>query len=147
MLFTTQAHALKSAAANIGAMDVSTRAAIIENLALSNDVDRLAGLIPKFKEDLIRLIADIKKALPKDDLQASQDETEKQEIYNLWQSLIDALKDGNIRNIDLISAQLHEKKLSETDRLILEEVDEHVLMSDFDDAVVSISKLRKGADL
>jgi signal transduction histidine kinase/CheY-like chemotaxis protein len=61
--FTTQAHALKSATASIGAADISKEAAALEAAGKTQDMAVIQEGLPGFHEHLVKLIEMIKKAL------------------------------------------------------------------------------------
>ena len=63
-IFTTEIHALKSAAHYIGALDVSDLAAELEAAGEAKDLALIQEKLPMFVEELIQLDKNIKEALP-----------------------------------------------------------------------------------
>ena len=64
--YTIQVHSIKSSARLIGAMDISERAANLEQLGMNENVDEIAKLTPKFLEDLLTYKEKINMVLRKD---------------------------------------------------------------------------------
>jgi len=59
MDFTTNIHAIKSAAASVGASEISSQAARLETAGNENDLDFIRQALPDFNSRLAKLARDI----------------------------------------------------------------------------------------
>jgi signal transduction histidine kinase/HPt (histidine-containing phosphotransfer) domain-containing protein/ActR/RegA family two-component response regulator len=136
--FTTQAHALKSASANIGAATLSGEAASLEDAGKRGDIAFIRERVESFRENLVRLIDNIGLALgEKSGATADSAGTEtkdsagSEEIVPLLSQLKKALATEDVGTVDGLLAKLSAMQLdSETSEAVLS-VSDLVLVSDF----------------
>ncbi|MDR2706138.1 MAG: response regulator, partial [Planctomycetaceae bacterium] len=123
-VLTTQTHALKSAAAYLGATEISTEAAKLENAGNVKDLTAIRKILPVFIEQLMRLSADIVSYLDNTKNETlnslsqhdeTKTETKSDEITNsvfnisLLKKLADALQFKKLKIIDQILEELATK--------------------------------------
>jgi CheY-like chemotaxis protein len=158
--FVVKIHALKSASANIGAIDLSSEAAFFEESAIAKNFPVLRGArYVAFRDQLRQLIESIKSTLEKmrscsdfiskkipidldqDDKIQEREPEDKSIPQDLLLSLVDAIETFNIREseglIDEISA-LGDDKV----RKAMSEISGFLLVSDFNEALTVINRLR-----
>jgi HPt (histidine-containing phosphotransfer) domain-containing protein len=143
-LFTTNVHALKSAAATIGAASVSQEAAELEAAGKAGDLALITGRLPQFYRDIQNLAEQIGLAL-------NREETGKPgnkgagAIFALniplFTELAKALEQEDIGTIRRILAELEEKPLDAKETEIINNISNAVLMSDFEEAIKEIEAL------
>jgi signal transduction histidine kinase/CheY-like chemotaxis protein/HPt (histidine-containing phosphotransfer) domain-containing protein len=88
-LFATQAHALKSAAASVGAMDIAREAAFLEEAASRGERGAPRSAVESFRASLAALVAAIPETPPaqEGDLPAATDQEETRLFQGLWEAL------------------------------------------------------------
>jgi HPt (histidine-containing phosphotransfer) domain-containing protein len=141
--FVTQAHALKSASANIGAMSVSALAARLEDAGQRGDMAVLRAELGNFSEELQALLEGIRAALPPED-----EDGEGQDPLPLaaMLSLKAALLAEKIGEADAILAGLQSQRLGAGTKKALRAVSEHILMCEFNEAVAVIENAIRGIE-
>jgi HPt (histidine-containing phosphotransfer) domain-containing protein len=154
--FVIRIHALKSASANVGALSLSGEAAFFEEAALSKDYDVLNGArYISFREQLSQLIESIRSTLEKMrscsdfiskkiplDADVKSFESKDHAIpKELLGSLVEAIESFNLREsedlIDEISA-LGDDRVRKT----MSEISGFLLVSDFQEALTLVNRLR-----
>jgi HPt (histidine-containing phosphotransfer) domain-containing protein len=142
--FTTQAHALKSAAGTIGAAEVSKEAAALEAAGKSGDTAVIAERLPGFYRRLAELIDAIKKEereeLTTDHTNGGQGLVLKEKLV----SLKAALEAKNIDEIDRIIAELEATPLDKGMREGINGVSDNVLMGEYGNAKKGIDDIING---
>jgi signal transduction histidine kinase/CheY-like chemotaxis protein len=157
--FTTQVHALKGAAASIGAADISGEAAALEAAGRAGDIDFIGKALPGFTGRLGALIRGIAAAL--DASSAAPDgggdrgvappveggsEGPRGRLFLLLADLAEALKAQKTEAIDRILEALDREVPDGKTRTMLDEVSEAVLMADFTRALETVGSLFKAAE-
>ena len=140
-LFATHAHALKSAAANIGANPVSELAAVLERAGKSGDTETIAGHLDEFRYELTKLLADISAALPSESAGEEPGMTEKDIDRAVLEELRAAMSSEDSIKADDILGALLEKPLTKQTKDMLQTLSRHVLMSAFDEGITIIDNI------
>lgn len=140
-LFTTNVHALKSAAATIGAAAVSAEAAELEAAGKAASLDLIAERLPDFYGDLKKLAEHIGLAL--DTEAAVNTEVVIFQYLPLFMKLREALEQENPGNIHSIIAEIENNPLDDKRKKVMDSISNAVLMSEFDDAISAIDELVK----
>ncbi|MFP3042872.1 ATP-binding protein [Treponema primitia] len=142
--FTTNAHALKSAAATIGAAAVSAEAAELEAAGKSEDLARIIMGLSEFYRDLKNLADGIGRALWDDTLQNQDDPVGMAAEYlPLFTELKAALEQENIGTVRRLLTELEAAPLGEKTREVLTAVSNAVLMSEFQEAIEKLTAIRQ----
>ncbi|WP_100217026.1 ATP-binding protein [Treponema primitia] len=135
-LFTTNVHALKSAAATIGAATVSAEAAELEAAGKSEDLARIIMGLSGFYRDLQNLADGIGRVLNDDTLQNRDDPVGTvAEYLPRFTELKTALEQENIGTVHRLLAELEAAPLDGKTRETLAAVSNAVLMSEFQEAI------------
>jgi PAS domain S-box-containing protein len=144
-LYTTYVHALKSASASIGAAEVSESAKKLETAGKNQDMNYINANNDSFIDDLESAMANIAAALKvrEDKDTAAVDAGSFEEIQKELPALREALNDMDIQKSDQLIKQITAKKWEETLAGAIQEIAQHVLFSDFDEAVECIDDLLK----
>jgi signal transduction histidine kinase/CheY-like chemotaxis protein len=144
-LFTIHIHALKSAAATIGASGVSQTAMELEAAGKAGDRGLIQDRLPGFRRDLEILVKSIAAALC---LPAAEEPTETagtgtslSEHLSLITELKTALEKENIETVDRILAELEDKPFDGKTREALAAVSDAVLMTEFQEAIEKLSAI------
>ena len=134
--FITQVHALKSASATIGALNVSHEAALLEKAGKEGDQTALNGRVEAFHAKLSQLTINIREALAK---AAPPDQTREWGAKALWRLRI-ALEDEDIQTVDRMLTQF--AVVGPADQsAAMEAVVTHVLSSNYGKAIEQIDLL------
>jgi signal transduction histidine kinase/FixJ family two-component response regulator/HPt (histidine-containing phosphotransfer) domain-containing protein len=143
VLFATQAHALKSALAVIGATEISKEAAFLEEAGKTRDIDAIGEMLPRFHERLSRLARDIDGVLAKqkDAVPEKTVTFAKAALAPLFLQLKAALTEKKMRTIDKLIAELEKIPVDETVKESINAISDGVLMSDYDEAIRLIDEL------
>ncbi|MDR1709817.1 MAG: response regulator, partial [Candidatus Accumulibacter sp.] len=142
--FITHVHALKSAAANVGATKVSNAARFLEEAGKSGDFAAIARRLPAFRRALAALSANIKTALKAVLAQSEADDADIRPATIADADLAelkDALKRGEVRRADALLDALRRQPLGKDDKKTLSEISDYVLMSEFEAAVEATAAL------
>ncbi|GHV39169.1 hypothetical protein AGMMS49546_10780 [Spirochaetia bacterium] len=137
-LFTTQVHALKSASASIGAVELSAEAARLETAGKAGDLALIGEALPAFVEQLAALVEEIKKAGPKPE---SVESVVNPLPYSLLSELADALETQKANVINRIMKQILQQALDPKIHEALEQISDDVLMTEFDKALETVHTL------
>jgi CheY-like chemotaxis protein len=142
-LFTTQAHALKSASASIGAASLSKKAALLEDAAKHGHMAAIPAELDEFRESLISLTGRIRAALPQEKAMEQGGESGSPDKSALLR-LKAAVETEDIGLIDQILDGLgHLSEGTEAGKT-LSAVAERVLMSEFCEAAALLTDLIGG---
>ncbi|MDR2552002.1 MAG: response regulator [Treponema sp.] len=143
--FTTQAHALKSASASIGAAEFSAAAARLEAAGKAGDREAIREALPGFVENLEALIAGIRAALDGAAAETGGGEAARPEadsgIVPLLNELAEAVGAQKMERIDRLLPELEGRPLDPEAREKLEQISGHILTADFDEALRVIGEL------
>jgi signal transduction histidine kinase/CheY-like chemotaxis protein len=141
-LFITQVHALKSASGSIGAQELSSIAAGLEDVGKNGDVGFIRENLSDFVQRLAELAKNISAVLKKDN--APRDNGKSMQIsahIPALRELSDALQSEKITDIkrvlDTLSGQNQDLELKE----ILEQISDQVLIAEFDSAAKIVDEL------
>jgi HPt (histidine-containing phosphotransfer) domain-containing protein len=144
-LYTTYVHALKSASASIGAIDLSESAKKLEAAGKSQDMDYINANNDSFIGNLELALANIAAALEvRDDKRSTAlDEGSFEDLKNDLPGLREALDAMDMQKSDQLIKQITAKKWDAGLAGKLQEISQHVLFSDFDEAIELIDDLLK----
>jgi HPt (histidine-containing phosphotransfer) domain-containing protein len=152
--FTTQAHALKSAAGTIGAVEVSKEAAELEKAGKAGDMAGIAAIeetLPKFREHLVRLTEELKKVLRGSEAAGGQSVVKNgggntrslpPTFRPFLLTLKEALEAKNMTETDRLLEKIERLPLDEKTREDINAISDEVLMGEYEKAIASIDKYR-----
>ncbi|WP_245534739.1 hybrid sensor histidine kinase/response regulator [Treponema primitia] len=143
-LFTTNVHAIKSAAGTIGAASVSQEAAELEAAGKAGDLALIAERLPHFHHDLKELAEQIGAGLNRVETVEinSEGAGEISAQYSvLFTELAEALKQEDIGLIHRILAELEKKPLEAKTKETISSISNAVLMTEFEEAIREIETL------
>ena len=138
-IFSGQAHALKGACASIGAEEISSRAALLEQAGKAGDMTFVRENLDGFVKDLGDLVENISGALGK--METTEPETQSSPITNFFHLLSEALKSENIAEIDRLIDEISQLPLNARIKAALDQISDEVLMAEFANAVEIINNL------
>ncbi|MCL2093874.1 MAG: ATP-binding protein [Treponema sp.] len=138
--FVTQVHALKSASASIGASDLALKASELEAAGKSKDIDLINRYLPAFSDDLLSLTKSIQSWEKTLILEPEEPGGDEEDIQHLVSDLEEALLSQDILNIDRILDELKSKCLNRSSVEIIDGISDHVLMTEFDEALTLLKK-------
>jgi signal transduction histidine kinase/CheY-like chemotaxis protein/ligand-binding sensor domain-containing protein len=110
--FTTHAHALKSASATIGALELSTEAADLEKAGKDGDRTFIRDKLPLFLDHLRASVGEIKKALHGDE--HAGDAPVSPEFKATLILLRDALQARNMKEVDRLITRMEGREITDT---------------------------------
>ncbi|WP_052299714.1 ATP-binding protein [Treponema primitia] len=140
-LFTTNVHALKSAAATIGAAGVSEEAAELEAAGKAGDLTRIEEGLPPFYWNLKDLAEQIVSVLD-DKVDAETDsDSDISQYLPLFTKLKEALEQEHPGLIRSILTELEQKPFNDKTKKHIDGISNSVLMTEFEEALVTINKL------
>ncbi|MDR1396960.1 MAG: response regulator [Desulfarculales bacterium] len=143
--FTIQAHALKSSSANIGAMDLATRAEFLENAARRGDIEAMEERLEEFRWAMSRLNGQIRRFLDEEAKRAGEmrPDQENDDVKLRLTLLGDALRTENVKKADDLLRELAMTPLNAATAAIVEIVADMVLVSDFAKAAAKLEAFNK----
>jgi CheY-like chemotaxis protein/anti-sigma regulatory factor (Ser/Thr protein kinase) len=143
---TTQVHALKSALSSIGAADLATAAARLEEAGRIGDMSAKHNELDAFHNALKALLERTEAALaqtrPHDE--GNSDGQQSGREHELWAQLKDALAKEDIDAIDTMLEKLKSLPLMPETRDTLSGITECILSADFGEAAIIIDTLLTG---
>ncbi|MDR1249876.1 MAG: response regulator [Treponema sp.] len=140
--FTTQAHALKSAAATIGAADLSAEAERLETAGRDGDRTAIREGLKGFRERLEALAEGIRRALEGNPPAGPEgEERGLPELSPLWRNLAEALQAEELAVIDSLLEELSRKPLDGKTREALDSVSDDVLIAEYGSALETVTIL------
>jgi signal transduction histidine kinase/CheY-like chemotaxis protein/HPt (histidine-containing phosphotransfer) domain-containing protein len=142
--FTTQTHALKSAAATIGAADLAAEAARMEAAGKAGDRAAIQEGLSGFTERLAALAKGIRRALeaePPAGPEGAGATSGAPELSPLWQELAEALRTEELAAIDDLLEKLNRKPLDGKAHEALDSVSDDVLMAEYGSALETVTTL------
>jgi len=142
----TQFHALKSAAASLGAGKISARAAELEAAGKAVNMAFIRENLPAFREQLTELVKSIGAVIdPAGEGGISPADTGQGADINaytpIFLELAEALEAQKTADIDRILEELNKKPLDAETREALEKISDEVLMTEFDNALKIIREI------
>jgi HPt (histidine-containing phosphotransfer) domain-containing protein len=143
--FATQAHALKSAAATIGAAGLAAEAARLEAAGKAGDTVLVREGLPVFHKHLTELVEGIGKALEEEReeiSEGSQDrDGEKEALAALAADLQAALEAKNMKEIDRLVEKIEQLPLDKETREAINLVSDKTLLGEYEGAIETITAL------
>ncbi|GHV03824.1 hypothetical protein AGMMS50229_03840 [Campylobacterota bacterium] len=139
-LFAVNAHALKSAAATIGANALSELAAKLETAGKAGDMQAINRTITQFHNDLAKLSKTIADMLT----EKSDAQTETVAIGDhsaVFNDLLSALTSEDIGAIRTLLNDLENQPFDQPTKELLNQISTAVLMTEFEEAIRAIDKL------
>jgi signal transduction histidine kinase/HPt (histidine-containing phosphotransfer) domain-containing protein/DNA-binding NarL/FixJ family response regulator len=141
-LFTTHVHAIKSASANVGGMEVSKMAAELEAAGKNEDIAFIDGNLPTFVTKLTELEKAITAYLAEN--KSSQSDLEMGDTSELTKLLAE-LKEGaenyDSECMDNVLKTLQKSNWGDEKNAIISEIATDILMCEFDGVIEKIDKI------
>ncbi|MFP3043800.1 ATP-binding protein [Treponema primitia] len=138
-LFTTNVHALKSAAATIGAAAVSKKAAELEAAGGTGDIHLIEKELPHFYRELKNLAEQIGAALNSN--AAANTDFDISQYLPLFAKLREALEQEQPGLIRSILTELENKPINGETKELISSISNSVLMTEFENALSTINEL------
>ncbi|MDR1257100.1 MAG: Hpt domain-containing protein, partial [Spirochaetaceae bacterium] len=144
-LYTTYVHALKSASASIGAVDLSESAKKLETAGTNKDMDYINANNDSFSAALESILANIAAFLKiRDGKNADvSGEGSPEDLRNDLSALREALDVMDIQKADRLIKQIASRKWDAGLAGRIQDLSQYVLFSDFDEAITLIDDLLK----
>lgn len=137
--FVTQVHALKSASASVGALEISKAAGELEAAGQRGDEDYVGQNLPVFLEGLRTLAGHIKDALSR---AATPSATDSFQLKGqIFESLKEALSSENVGEADRILADLGKRSPDAGTKATLTKISYLVLVGEFGEACQMADKM------
>jgi signal transduction histidine kinase/HPt (histidine-containing phosphotransfer) domain-containing protein/ActR/RegA family two-component response regulator len=155
--FITQAHAIKSAAGTIGAMEVSKEAAALETAGKAGDTQIIRRILPGFYERLVRLVEEIERALGEgrghEFRGTAQDGADGKEqspgasfsplFFSAVSALRDALEARSIKEVDRLLEEIDQLPLDADVQAAVNDISDKVLLGEYEEARILIDRLSR----
>jgi len=142
---TIHVHAIKSAAASIGAQELSSEAARLEAAGQAGDAAAMQKDLPPFAERLTKLITEARawelSLSGEGGSRDEEDESQRAAILPLLHELLAALKSKNASEVDRILEELSGKNSGSKTKEALEAAADQVLLADFEGAAKIVGEL------
>jgi CheY-like chemotaxis protein len=143
-LYTTYVHALKSACASIGASELSEAMELLETAGKNEDMDFIKSNNDKSLEKFEMLLNNIKNAITHYSeeenavpMEKSSSEQKKEKLTNLKKAIIDMDTITADETLNDLMMETIDREINET----LSEITQHILMSDYEEAINMIDIL------
>jgi CheY-like chemotaxis protein len=146
-LFIAQAHAIKSAAATIGAAEVSTEAEVLEAAGKAGDMAAIRETLADFYRHLVELIEGIGTVLAEQSGEKDAGGEWKGSIAAPLSALRTALETKNMKEIDRLLEEIEELPLDAGTGEQIHAVSDKVLMGEYEGAVKAITVLLAEGEL
>ncbi|MCL2809770.1 MAG: response regulator, partial [Treponema sp.] len=141
-LFVINIHAIKSAAASVGALEISSEAATLEKAGRDNDNTFINGNLYRFTEKLSGLIEKINIAIEAKELYNHNGvENNSEKLFPLLQKLIEELKQKKADNIDNVINEINKLPLDVKNKEYIEKISDSILMTEYENAVITIKEM------
>jgi signal transduction histidine kinase/CheY-like chemotaxis protein/HPt (histidine-containing phosphotransfer) domain-containing protein len=139
--YTTAVHALKSAAANIGAMEISAAAKSLEDAGRYSLEEIITSNTEPFLKSLVELVNAIREELGINDTRETLAVTDEnpEEVTETLSRLRGALFENDVDTADAALDALEQMKLNPTTRTLVEDLSRFVLRGEYDKAVMLLS--------
>ncbi|MDR0440534.1 MAG: response regulator [Candidatus Accumulibacter sp.] len=144
--FTTATHALKGALANIGANELSQKAALLEKASRRADMPVIHANLALFRKELAALgarIGEISVFIRAEDGERHAHPEAKEVLTQVLTHLQEALKAENFDAADNALARLQALPLAQETREAVSEIEDLILMADIQQATDAIAALLK----
>jgi len=134
--YTIQVHGMKSALHNIGRRDLSKVASSLEHAGRGEDRAAIKGKTPRFLEDLKKLTEELSAKNKKDKpgISPASVDAGNAILREQWLSVYAACKTYDIKGLQALLAKLKQEPLSKQTASSLDKIEDHLLLSDFEDA-------------
>jgi CheY-like chemotaxis protein len=136
--FQVQVHAIKSASANIGAINLSKEAQLLEDAAINGDLYTIRSRYSSFHKLLSKTTDLIKDALVKESIESEVTDFKSGGKINVERDILITLKEAidsrDIGTIDRILDNLSSRPNDLETRETIERISNHVLLADYDEA-------------
>jgi CheY-like chemotaxis protein len=143
--FTTQAHAIKSAAGTIGAAEVSAEAAELEAAGKAGDMAAIAERLPRFYKGLSEVIEAIGGAMKNEQGIIKSEENAHYSGFTAHGSWLKAaLETKNMKEIDRLLEEIEKMPLDEKAREAVNAVSDKVLIGEYGEALQVLAALPGG---
>ncbi|MDR3322294.1 MAG: Hpt domain-containing protein, partial [Synergistaceae bacterium] len=145
--FSTQVHALKSASASIGAVEISQEAALLEDAGRRGDMEAISERVSDFRESLVSMVQRIQTALdafrelPSDGKEGVYLYSGSDEILSRLRLLKEVLAVGDVGAADKLLAELGALRLDKETSAALSDISDLVLISEFREAEKMLGEL------
>jgi CheY-like chemotaxis protein len=138
-LYTTLVHALKGAARSIGAIETGERASWLEKTSASGGLDGIKDKNAELMEDLKILIGNIKAAKEQ---RETKDNRKHVGVSSLRLEILKtALKEMDVEAVNRMLITFAGLSLDNQTRALIAEVEEQILMFEYEKAIEKINKL------
>ncbi|MCL1829398.1 MAG: ATP-binding protein [Oscillospiraceae bacterium] len=131
-LFTINAHAMKSALANVGEPGLSAAAAKLESAGRENDTALISAETPGFLDDLRSVIRKLSPDTAEDDIETT--ETDISYLREKLQTVKDSCETYDKKTAKDTLNEIREKAWPRRTGELLGKISEHLLSGDFEDA-------------
>jgi HPt (histidine-containing phosphotransfer) domain-containing protein len=139
--FAIQAHALKGAAGTIGAVELSKKAAVLEEAGKTGDMETIGKALPGFHGHLARIIEGIGKALEETGGAREAGGGEQEALAALFPALQAALAARSMKEIDKLLEEIEALSLDTKTREGINLVSDSVLMGEYEAALETVNGL------
>ena len=137
--FKIEAHSMKTSLANLGAMDLSSKAYELEIASGKEDAAFCASALPPFGEALVNLGAKVKEAFS--EVQQTNDAAIPPELKPILTRMKDAFGSMEFIEINNEMQNLENMEMDEGLKYEIEEIKDAVIVMDYDNATEMIQKL------
>jgi signal transduction histidine kinase/CheY-like chemotaxis protein len=141
--FTIRLHALKSAAANIGAAEISQRAAALEKAGRRGDRGAIRELLEEFRTDMEALVQGIREALKEEETGPEENQEIPEAVRETIRQLREALEGEEYETIEELLKQLKDMELNSRLRQSISFISEQVLLLELPGAIAVIDELQE----
>ena len=138
-LYITLVHAIKGAARSIGAKGTGEKAAWLENAAASGDLAAIKDKTTDLQENVRALINNIEAALKQHEAENSRELLDVSSLQ--LETLKKALADMDIEAVNKMLLDYAGLSLDAKTKDIMSEVEQHILMFDYEKAIEKINEL------
>jgi CheY-like chemotaxis protein len=139
-LYTTLVHALKGAARNIGAIEIGEKAAWLERSSEKGPLSEINEKTNELKEDVLVLVKNVKSELEK--YEAVKAYREDEDIPELRLEILKtALEEMDVEAINRMLVTFAGLSLDGKIKAKIAEVEEHILMFEYDKAIAKIDEM------
>ncbi|MCL2664512.1 MAG: ATP-binding protein [Defluviitaleaceae bacterium] len=142
-LFVTHVHALKSAAANIGADELSRTAGMLEEAAKNGDIEYLRANNNQFFAMLERMLKSINEKYLTHKKNIATDDFDRNEFAEDLNALRAAIRDMDAEVMNKSIYSLLKYQTSDKTKSLIRKISIHLLMAEFEEAEMLIDILSK----
>lgn len=140
-LYRIEVHALKSAAATVGALLLSKVARLSEMAAIAGDCERLRILHPILMEEIVKHRERLHSVMPQQEVGKQIDNIV--EIKEYLNTLTSSLQNDDFASADFLCGELQKYKYSDNIQLLMDELANKVMNLESEDAIIIIWEIMK----